>query len=265
MQIDKSLDKPFYIYGIHTIEEVLKNNTSKIEKIYFDEFLIKKTNNNKLSNLYALVKKLKIPNTLTDKKKLESIISNNNEGSANYQGIIALMRSFDYVDLDDFLYKVKDVKNPCILILDGLEDTHNIGAIARTAVAANVSGMIIHKHSGAPINPTVYKTSSGMITNIPIVKVNNINSTIDKLKNNKYIKFWIYGLDMNSKSNIWQEEYTTPTAFIIGNEEKGISKITLDNCDVIINIPMDKKSESLNASVSASIAIYEWKRQNTNN
>lgn len=252
-------EKSFNIYGIHVIEEAIKNNLSKIEKVYFDEYLIKKANNTKLLDLYLNIKRLKISNTLTDRKKIEIMAGKDN----NHQGVVAIMRSFDYIDLDKFLQNIKDKKNPCIIILDNIEDTHNIGAIIRTAVAGQVSGVILHKHSGAPINATVYKTSAGMVEHIPIIKVNNINSTIEKLKDNKYIKFWIYGLDMNSNTNIWQADYNTPTAFVIGNEENGISQKTNEHCDMIVNIPMDKQTESLNASVSAGIVIYEWKRQNT--
>lgn len=251
----------FNIYGIHSIEEAIKNNFSKIEKIYFDEYVINKRNNDKLTAILHEVKKLKIPYSVVDRKKLDLMASDNKEVN-NHQGVVAIIRSFDYVDLEQFLKDIKDIQNPCVLILDNIEDTHNVGAMIRSAVAANIAGIIIHKYSGAPINGTVYKTSAGLVENIPIIKVSNINATIEKLKDNKYAKFWIYGLDMSGKKSLWDIEYNTPTAFIIGNEERGISLKTGEHCDELIYIPMNKKAESLNASVSAALVSYEWARQN---
>ena len=250
-------ENELYIFGIHPCEEAILNSYNKVEKVYFN--LSAKNNfSPRFKNIMKAIIAHKIPFSYIDDKRLDDYA-----GGANHQGVIVLMRGFEYESLDNILAKIKDDTlphyrvNACVIILDNIEDTHNLGAIIRTAAGLGVSAVIIEKFSNAPINGTVYKTSAGQVENIPIVQVNNINVCIEKLKENG---FWIYGLAANGEKNIWEERYDTPTAFVIGNEEKGISHNTQKNCDMLLKIEMKNEVESLNASVSAALAMYEWRR-----
>lgn len=248
--VDKDNTDSFFIWGYNSCDETLNTKPEKIEKIYLQEG---KSFDNivKIKNLAA---KYKVQITNIPSIKIKNMI-----GEVNHQGIVMLMRGFEYVELDTFLKDLNINNNPCVVILDEIEDTHNVGAIIRSSVAAGVSAVIIPKHRGAPINGTVYKTSAGLIDKIPIIKVSNINSAIDKLKQKK---FWIFGLDGLNGKNMWEQDLKGPTCIIVGNEEIGIRAKTSEHCDFLLSIPMSKKAESLNASVSAALAIYEWKRQN---
>lgn len=184
------------------------------------------------------------------KKKLDEMSKSN-----NHQGVIALVPPFEYVNVEDILEEAKNRKEePFILILDGIEDPHNLGSIIRTAEAAGVHGIIIPKRRAASVNATVSKTSAGAVEYMKIARVNNINDTIRLLKENG---IWICGTDMNTKTLHYDQDYTIPIAIVIGNEGKGMSRLTKENCDFIVKIPMNGKINSLNASVSAGIIIYE--------
>jgi 23S rRNA (guanosine2251-2'-O)-methyltransferase len=121
-----------------------------------------------------------------------------------------------------------------------------------------VSGILIPEHNQAQINGTVVKISAGTAFTIPLVKIGNVNNTIEKLKEKR---FWIYGLDMFGEKSIYEEEYTEPTVFVIGNEGEGIREKTKEACDILLNIPISEKVESLNAAVSTAITVAEWRRQ----
>ena len=166
-----------------------------------------------------------------------------------HQGIILDIEDFKYSNLSDVLKK----DDPILVILDHLEDPHNLGAIIRTCEAAGVDGIIIPKDRSVEVNATVYKTSVGTVESVPIIMVTNIANTIDELKKDG---FWITGTDMDG-TNYKEIDYKGKCAIVIGNEGKGISKRVLDSCDFIASIPMYGKTNSLNASVASGIIIYE--------
>lgn len=175
--------------------------------------------------------------------------------SHNHQGVIAITPPFEYVEVEDILEEAKKKnENPFILILDGIEDVHNLGSIIRTAETAGVHGIIIPKRRAAAVNATVYKTSAGAVEYMKIARVNNIQNTINYLKENDV---WICGTDMDTDCLYNEQDYKTPIAIVIGNEGKGMSRLTKENCDFIVKIPMKGKINSLNASVSAGIIMYE--------
>lgn len=163
------------------------------------------------------------------------------------------VEDFRYTDYHDF------IENPdcSIVILDHLEDPHNLGAIIRTCEAAGLDGIIIPKDRSVEVNATVIKTSVGTVDNIPISMVTNLNSTIKDLKANG---FWIVGTDMNG-TDFKDIDYHGKIALVIGNEGNGMSRIVRESCDFIAEIPMYGKVNSLNASVAAGIMIYEVVRQ----
>ena len=151
-----------------------------------------------------------------------------------------------------------DAVFPLILILDSIQDTHNVGAILRSAECSGVDGIIITKHNSAPINETVFKTSAGAVEHVKICPVNNLAQSIKELKEKGY---WIIGSSLENSKPYTEVDYKIPIALIVGNEEKGIRKLTADNCDILVRIPMKGKIQSLNVSVAAGILLFEILRQ----
>ncbi len=187
-------------------------------------------------------------------QKFKSITDNKNT-----QGVIGLKPSFEFTSLEEIITKSKQSKYPLILILDSIQDTHNLGAIIRTADCSGVDGIIITKHNSAPINETVAKTSAGATEYANICAVGNLAQALKQLKENG---FWIFGSTLTENSKDYTTvDYKLPTVLIIGNEEKGIRKLTADNCDFLINIPMMGNIQSLNVSVASGIILFEILRQ----
>lgn len=241
--------EPSYIFGRHPVEEILASEPKRIQKLFVKEGIEPKF----LDYLKKESSANRIPIMYVDMKKIISLV-----GDVNHQGVMALVSEIPFIELKDWIKSVDISKNPCCVLLDELEDPHNVGAIIRTATAAGVDGIIFGKHHQAPMSPVVYKTSAGTIGKVPLIRVTNINDAILKLKESK---FWIVGLDGQAKKNIWQGEFDSPTCFVIGGEGSGIREKTLEHCDFTFSIPMENGVESLNASVSAAIVLYEWRKQ----
>ena len=178
--------------------------------------------------------------------------------SRNAQGVAALKQSHKFYSLDDIISESKSSPSPLLLILDSIQDTHNVGAILRSAECSGVNGVIVTKHNSAPINETVAKTSAGATEHVKIAQVNNLANTIDELKENG---FWIVGSSLENAKPYTEVDYKIPVALIVGNEEKGIRKLTADKCDFLIQIPMTGKLQSLNVSVATGILLFEIIRQ----
>ena len=177
----------------------------------------------------------------------------------NNQGVIAIVPPFNYCDVDDILeYAKQKNEKPFILILDGIEDPHNLGSIIRTAETAGVHGIIIPKRRACLVNSTVAKVSAGAVEYMKIARVNNINDAINYLKENDV---WICGTDMNTDKYYYDEDYTVGIGIVIGSEGYGMSRLVSKNCDFLVKIPMKGKIGSLNASVSAGIVMYEVVKQ----
>ena len=226
------------VYGKNIAERILKdeNLVEKIKFIYTDEMFLKK-------NGYLFSKNLKSKVKIKQNRELDNL------ANGVHQGIIIDMEDYNYTSFNDLLDR--DVNS--ILILDHILDPHNLGAIVRTAVAASIDAIIIPSDRQVLVNSTVVKTSVGAVFDIDIVLVNNINNTIKILKDNG---FWIYGTVMNGE-DYTKVDYSGKTAIIIGNEEKGISKLVKENCDFLVTIPISNKIDSLNASVAAALMMYE--------
>jgi 23S rRNA (guanosine2251-2'-O)-methyltransferase len=185
-----------------------------------------------------------------DRRKLDSMC-----GGATHQGVIAKVTPFKYSEVVDILNVAKEKgEHPFILILDEIEDPHNLGSIIRTAELCGVHGIIIPKRRNVGVTPTVYKCSAGAIEHMKIAKVTNINATIDLLKEEG---IWIYGADIEGTEYSYDVNFSGPCGLIIGSEGRGISKLTLKKCDVLVKIPMIGKINSLNASVAGGIMMYE--------
>lgn len=246
-------DSNIYIYGRRPVEEALANEAERIEKIFVRDTL----RDSQLSNIFDLASQHRIPISHVPGSKLYELV-----GGVNDQGVVALMSKISYQDLGSWLDSVDTADYPAVLLLDEIEDPGNLGAILRTAAAAGISAVLVPKHRQAPVNATVYKTSAGTAGRIPIVRAGNLNQAILKLKDEG---FWIGGLDMEGDQELWDLEIDRPLAFVVGSEGGGISQKTLEHCDYRFRIPMENEVESLNASVSAALLCYEWKRKKGNN
>ena len=177
----------------------------------------------------------------------------------NAQGVAAKKSEQKFYQLEEIVSSSKKSLYPLLLILDSIQNTHNVGAIIRTAECCGVDGIIFTKHNSAPINETVVKTSAGATEHIKLCQVTNLAQALLQLKEEGY---WIIGSSLSDDSKVYTvADYKIPVALILGNEEKGIRKLTINNCDLLIKIPMMGKIQSLNVSVSAGIILFEILRQ----
>ncbi|HIU51277.1 MAG TPA: 23S rRNA (guanosine(2251)-2'-O)-methyltransferase RlmB [Candidatus Merdicola faecigallinarum] len=240
------------IEGRNAVLELLESGKD-INKILIE----KGEKHGSINKIIAKAKEKKIIIVEKEKKQMQEMAQ-----SESYQGVIALVPPFEYCDIDDILKEADNKKeDPFLLILDGIEDPHNLGAIIRTAETAGVHGVIIPKRRAASVNSTVNKVSAGAVQHMKIARVNNINETISKLKEKG---IWIYGTDMNTDTYYYNQDMKGPIAIVIGGEGFGISRLVKENCDFLVKIPMKGKITSLNAAVSAGIIIYDVVRQKEN-
>lgn len=227
-----------YIFGKNTVREVLNNN-KRAKKLYI-------TKNN--VELMSLAKKNNIPYIFMENNDLNKIVS------GNHQGAVLEIEKYSYTSLDDIINNACE-KYPLIVMLDGIEDPHNLGAILRTCDAGGVDGIIIAKNRCVGLNQTVAKVSTGAIEYVKVAEVTNLTNTIKYLKQKGY---WIVGAESCEQSVLYTDvKYDMPVCLVIGSEGKGISRLVTENCDYLIKIPMVGHVNSLNASVSCSILIYE--------
>lgn len=237
------------IEGRNSVIELLESGRD-INKIFISEG----EKHGSIHKIISMAKERKIIITEISKAKLNQMAQ-----TENNQGVIAVVPPFNYCEVEDILEAAKKKEEPpFILILDGIEDPHNLGSIIRTAETAGVHGIVIPKRRAVAVNSTVSKVSAGAVEHMKIARVNNINDTIKYLKDNGV---WIYGTDMEAKRYYNEEDYNGPVAIVIGSEGFGMNRLVKENCDILIKIPMKGKITSLNASVSAGIVMYEVVRQ----
>lgn len=176
-----------------------------------------------------------------------------------HQGIIAEAMEYEYKEIDDILENAKSKgEKPFVVILDEVQDVHNLGAIIRTAECLGAHGVIIPKRRAAQVNGVVAKSSAGAVEFLPVARVTNIVSAIEDLKDKG---LWIYGADMAGEKYVHQEKFDAPVGLVIGSEGFGIGRLVKEKCDVLVKIPMKGNINSLNASCAASIIIYEIMKQ----
>ena len=237
------------VEGRNSVMELLESGKD-INKIYIE----KGEKQGSIHKIIAKAKERGIVLVEMDKSKLKQMAQ-----TENYQGVIAIVPPFEYCEVEDILEEAKKKnEKPFILILDGIEDPHNLGAIIRTAETAGAHGIIIPKRRAASVNSTVNKVSAGAVEYMKVARVNNINDTIRYLQDNGV---WIIGTDMNATKFYYEEDFKGSVAIVIGSEGFGMSRLVKKNCDLLVKIPMKGKITSLNASVSAGITIYEVVKQ----
>ncbi|MCR5757698.1 MAG: 23S rRNA (guanosine(2251)-2'-O)-methyltransferase RlmB [Selenomonas sp.] len=207
-----------------------------------------------VSEIVALAKERGIVLQFVDRSKIEAAA-----GGLRHQGVLAYVAPVAYVELEDILAKAQAAgEDPFLLLLDELEDPHNLGALLRTADATGVHGVLIPKRRSVPLTATVAKTSAGAIEYVPVARIGNISQT---LKNLKEKGLWVAGADMDGSQNYYEADLTGPLVLVVGSEGKGMGRLTKEQCDFIVRMPMVGKINSLNASVAGSILMYESMRQ----
>ena len=240
------------VEGRNAVLELLESDRD-INKIFISDG----EKHGSINKIIALAKEKKVIINEVSRSKLNQMAQ-----TENNQGVIAIVPPYNYCEVDDILEVAKSKnEKPFILILDGIEDPHNLGSIIRTAETAGVHGIIIPKRRAATVNSTVSKVSAGAVEYMKIARVNNITDTINYLKENDV---WVCGTDMNTDKYYYEEDFTCGIAIVIGSEGFGMSRLVKENCDFLVKIPMKGKITSLNASVSAGIVMYEVVKQRKN-
>lgn len=237
-----------FIYGRHALKEALLNAPKTVKKV----FLAKNVDDAEIFNL--LKKNNLSAGELNDDKK--GVV----EGHGSHQGVIAQIDiSILLVDYKTFIKNLKINKNTMLVLMGEVQDPHNVGAVIRSAAAFGARGVLIPEHKQAPVTGAVVKVSAGMAFKIPLVSIGNVNQTIEDLKKKG---FYVYGLAGEGATSLVDEKFEDPTVLILGNEGSGIREKTREHCDKLLSIPIDSKCESLNAAVSASVALYAWSVRN---
>lgn len=236
------------IAGKNPVLEALRS-TRDINKIWIAEGV----NKNGIKELLDMASERRIVVQFVPKQKIDNL------SSENHQGVVASVAAYNYAELDD-IFKIAEERgeDPFIMILDELEDPHNLGSIMRTADAVGAHGIIIPKRRSVSLTAVVAKSSTGAIEYIPTVRVNNLSQTVDELKERGV---WIAGTDAKGSQDYRRMDATLPLAVIIGSEGKGMSRILKEKCDFLYNLPMVGHVTSLNASVAASLLMYEVYRK----
>ncbi|CAH1229364.1 MULTISPECIES: 23S rRNA (guanosine(2251)-2'-O)-methyltransferase RlmB [Paenibacillus] len=237
------------IGGKHSVLEALRAGRT-INKIWIAEGAQKQF----AGPIVAEAKNLGIIVQFTDKRKLDQMA----EG-LQHQGVVAQVAAYAYVEVEDILAKAKALgQEPFILILDEIEDPHNLGSILRTADCTGVHGVIIPKRRSVGLTATVSKTSAGAVEYVPVARVTNISQTIEQLKEQGV---WVAGTDVTAAQDVYKANFTIPIALVIGNEGKGVGRLIKERCDFLVKLPMAGHVNSLNASVAAGVLMYEVVRQ----
>jgi len=237
--------------GKHGVFEALRSGRP-VEKIVMAEGIQPKS----VREIWALAKELKVPVQKVPRSRLDKLA----EGE-NHQGIMALVAAYQYATLEDLFRRAEERKeSPFFIILDGIEDPHNLGSILRSADAVGAHGVIIPKRRAVGLTQAVAKTSAGAIEYVPVTRVTNLNQLADELKERG---LWLVGSDGRAEQEYTAVDYSLPVALVIGSEGKGVSPLLQKKCDYLVKLPMKGKVTSLNASVAAGILMYEVLRSRT--
>lgn len=237
------------IEGKNSVLELLESGKD-VNKI----FVTRGEKHGSINKILGIAKERKIIVVEKDKKQMDEMAQ-----EENYQGVIAIVPPFEYVEISDILEVAKERnEDPFVIVLDGIEDPHNLGSIIRTAETAGVHGVIIPKRRAVSVNSTVNKASAGAVEHMKIARVTNISDAIEELKK---AGLWVCGTAVDTNKYYYNQDLTGPLAIVIGNEGKGIGEKVKKNCDFLVKIPMKGKVQSLNASVSTGIVVYEAVKQ----
>lgn len=233
-----------FVFGRHAVVEALQT-PDRVNRIFIQEG----TSGRDAAKVIELAREKGIQVQSVPKTKIEDLV-----GNAVHQGLVASIAAYEYADFEDIFKKAEEKgEDPFIVILDGVEDPHNLGSILRTADATGVHGIIIPKRRSASLTATVAKASTGAIEHVPVVRVTNLTQTIEQLKARG---IWVFGTDMNG-TDYRKWNTSGPLAIVMGNEGKGVSRIVKESVDEMVTIPMVGHVQSLNASVASALMMYE--------
>jgi 23S rRNA (guanosine2251-2'-O)-methyltransferase len=229
--------------GINPVAEALRAHRP-LERI----LVAKGAGGPRLQEIIELARKASVPLRFEPRESLERLA-----GGVAHQGVIALGAATKYVDLDDVARGAQ-----LLVLLDGVEDPHNLGAIIRTAHAAGAGAVVIPERRAVGLTDVVAKAAAGALEHLPVARVSNVNRALESLKE---LGFWIYGLDERGDQDYDKVTYSAPTALVFGGEGKGLHDLVRKHCDALVRIPMVGKIPSLNVSVAAGVVLFEWKRR----
>ena len=237
------------IYGLNPVIEALRS-----DRRAFELFVAEGSGDRRMEKVLKLASDKGVPVRTRDKKDIARIC-----GSDFHQGVALRAEPFAYTDLNDILSRCREAEQGgLLLVLDGLQDPHNLGALIRTAACSGAHGVIIPKDRAAHITPAVEKASAGAVGTIPVAQVVNIAKTIEELKKDG---FWIFGAVADSSSTVYEQDFTGNVVLVIGSEGEGIRPLVLKKCDVLFSIPLMGGVNSLNASVAGGVVLFEIVRQ----
>ena len=242
------------LFGIQTVREALRSASmnganSQIDCVY----IAKSASSPSVMSIRALCRELSVPVKQTDRRKLDQL----SEGG-NHQGVAAMLAQAKYAEIDELFARAEaQSQPPFFVICEGIEDPHNLGAIARTAEGAGAHGIIIPERRGVGLTPTVARTAAGALEYIPVVRVKNIAACMEELKERGV---WLFGAELEGQPYD-KTDYSGAIALVIGSEGKGLGSLVKSRCDHLISLPMRGQISSLNASVAAGILLYEIAKQ----
>jgi 23S rRNA (guanosine2251-2'-O)-methyltransferase len=233
------------ICGVHAVYEALASQKQAIERLH----IAREAHSPRVKEILDIARRRDVP-----VRKEERVVLDRMAEGEVHQGIIAITAALTYADFE-LLFKPE---KPLVVVLDGVEDPHNLGAVIRTAEACKASGIVVPERHSAPLSPTVVKASAGASAYIPVVRVKNLVSAIDEMKERG---LWIVGVDPAATQNWTDFDYKGSTALVLGGEHRGLRRLVREHCDVLVRIPMLGNIASLNISVAAAVVLYEVVRQ----
>ena len=239
---------PGIIFGVLPVLEALRSNVRRIQKIAVAEG----AREHRLSDIFALAREHHVVVDRLSKVQLERLVGT----EVNHQGVIGFAAAADYIDADEILDSMS--QDALLVLLDGVEDPRNLGAILRTVECAGADGVFIPERRAVGLTDTVAKSSAGAIEHVKVAKVTNLNRLIDDLKSRN---IWVVGTSGEAEMDHTDWDWTLPSALVMGSEGSGLHRLVAENCDALVKIPMYGKIESLNVSVAAGVVLFEARRQ----
>lgn len=237
-----------FIIGRRAIAEALKSGRS-LNKLLVQEG----AEGGSLGEILGMARDCGLVVQRVPKVKIDEVARNH-----SHQGVLAYVSAKPYVELDDLILKASKSRPGLLVLLEGVEDPHNLGSVLRSVDGAGATGVIIPKRRAAPLTGTVAKSSSGALEHVDVARIGNVSQALDKLKD---AGFWIVGADERAESLYWEVDLTAPTVLVIGNEGRGVSRLTQERCDMLVKLPMRGQINSLNAGVATGILLYEAVKQ----
>lgn len=248
--VGREAGPPSILFGLLPVAEALRSGSRRVERI----LLAEGSGEKRLSEIVDLAREKGIHFQRVSRDQLTRIAG----PGANHQGVVAQVSAADYSDADELLDKVEGEDCPLVLVLDGIEDPRNLGALLRVAECAGVDAVFVPEHRAVGLTETVVKTSAGATEYIETAKVKNVNRLIERLKE---MNVWVVGASGDAETSFDEWDWTRPSAVVLGSEGRGLHRLVAENCDALVKIPMKGKIGSLNVSVAAGVLLFEAVRQ----